>query len=280
MSYTAQGGGTSMTCPVPASALVLLHDGKLSCNSLKAEAPLLGRPPPCLVQPAPLNGSAADCRLGDRRLKSGTLYLFSIAPAAARRLERIRSLFFSRLEAARQLYGLRLGMGTWYRLVADHLLLPSGIRRVLYLDTDTCLLASPRAIFEAGSAQPNPLLAARRDLGYTPPARLQKLAAANRLDLRAAAARWNYSDVVRQSFNAGVLLLNLEAFCNQRLLDRVHEVAEYQATAQTPLFRPSAAGAQLSDNDVLEVAALAPCPGCSLGSTSRGSRPHFSSASA
>ena len=149
MSYTAQGGGTSMTCPVPASALVLLHDGKLSCNSLKAEAPLLGRPPPCLVQPAPLNGSAADCRLGDRRLKSGTLYLFSIAPAAARRLERIRSLFFSRLEAARQLYGLRLGMGTWYRLVADHLLLPSGIRAWLRA-------VSPAFLFSARAENRHP----------------------------------------------------------------------------------------------------------------------------
>lgn len=88
-----------------------------------------------------------------------------------------------------------LGSARCHLLFSSQHALKIGIRRVLYLDTDTCLLASPRAIFEAGSAQPNPLLAARRDLGYTPPARLQKLAAANRLDLRAAAARWNHAEL-------------------------------------------------------------------------------------
>ena len=121
------------------------------------------------------------------------------------------------------------------RFVADELLLPYGISRVLYLDADTCVRAPLSPLLQRDE---HVVVAAERDKysmlisTWTARGRNISVHSAERALIR---RRWGFNSSQHQ-FNAGVLRLDLQRWCRNKLFDRITEVANYHARVHR-LFR-------------------------------------------
>lgn len=100
-------------------------------------------------------------------------------------------------------------------------LLPFGVQRALYLDVDALVAADLQLLFD------------------TPLSELDVVAVARRAE-RAGGSHFNYSHpLVQQSgltprnrFNAGVVLFNLQAYCQARVTDRNIQILRQQIASQ------------------------------------------------
>uniref|UniRef100_A0A7S4C085 Nucleotide-diphospho-sugar transferase domain-containing protein n=1 Tax=Chrysotila carterae TaxID=13221 RepID=A0A7S4C085_CHRCT len=211
------------------AAFLVLHDGRsnLTCSNVSSWLPL-----PC--DSVPEWDANHSCTLAKAAaLRANTVYLGTFVPDA--RLDALQR-YISRAHqddavgsAHPLLTSPEAALGNNFRLLADKLALSLGVRQALYLDADACVTGPLHGIFEANTTMP--IVAASRG-----PAKLSTLENTSEYYMYSAEARpllsrmWGFNDAARQSFNAGVMLINAIPFCVHDILGRVLHVAEVHSS--------------------------------------------------
>lgn len=268
------------------AAFVVLHDGRVSCAAFKNESAkqaLLPEWMPCLALPPSIGSTShASCQLGTRQLVDGRMYLIEVN-ATAHHLDLTPQEWFSyrnrtqpaalwdksrpktacgdgnRTTCTRKAwYGAALGLGTWYRYVADRILLPLGVRQALYLDGDTCVLRDLMPMFTLNDTAA--LVVARRESSAASQFDHYKAMGFN---FGTAKKVFGFPGFAKHgalvnalAFNAGVLLINLASYCEQDVWGAMMRMAHRHATKQR-MFGPLNEINDFSDNDLLFVVGAA-----------------------
>jgi len=197
------------------------------------------------------SGTPARCQPAKKQLYSGEMYLLDSNEMSLRSSE-IRAAFedateFGRLANQRNMstrsdLSITHSLASNTRFVADVLLLPYGVRLVLYLDTDTCVRRSVRHLFTVADYKNDDSLVAASTAALVVAKRDKKsmssstwgaetsdgpfvTAAQHALILK----RWGFN-ASKDQFNNGMFLLNLEEWCELALFERMRDVAEFHAT--------------------------------------------------
>ena len=274
------------------SALLLMHDGTVDCTTLQMDRSL--KSVPCVELPSlepPSVVQEAACQVGARKLVIGELYLTTIVPNLLELDETAEKLFSYRVRDPQSMSTWHrgntstrldgnttrrgsitttlsgnstatvrgkseaLGLGAWYRYLS-HLLLPLGIAKALYMDLDTCVMASITPLFSVNDSAP--LVVARRESGASQ--ELTMFLAYKGLNATLAQGLFGFNmGAIPLSFNNGVMLINLVPYCVHGIWPRMKRLVTLHSTPGTRMFKATedihGGGSALGDNDVVVVVA-------------------------
>ena len=253
------------------SALVIMHDQTVTCPMLRNMSEhLMGMP--CKSLPSSAGSTrnaryAINCQVGPARLVTNKLYLIAVDPGVLELNGTAINFFsFHSRNQTKKPTALRneariksaeaLGLGTWYRYVAHHFLLPLGIRKALYLDGDTCILGNIDELFSVDDD--SPLVVAKRE--KAPWHDRMMLMSWKRLNVSLAVHLFGFNASQEPlTFNAGVMVLNLKPYCEMDIWGKMKVLAQYHATPGYRIFAAldstGGSGNNLGDNDAVVVVA-------------------------
>ena len=275
------------------AAFVVFHDGCVTCELIVALSKVLRQVPCDSIDDVDGTSADSPCALGARRLLPDQIYLARINATAygldvvqkdfffkgtrksTSKMDSLcaRSCVRNRMNAVScgtnkalaqncssparsihiRMYAEILGLGAWFRYIADQLLLPLGVRQLLYLDLDTCILGDLAPMFTANESVPL-VVAPRSDDFWR-----QRQFLWNRVYNRTAARvqfGFELGDKQRpKGFNNGVMQLNLVPYCRAGMWGRLKRLARLQAHAQTRVLKWPHEIDEMGDNTAIEIVA-------------------------
>ena len=226
----------------PLAYLIALSNASLTCEDVLGALVQGTRTLPCswlrLPPSAASRAVSPGCEAEAPFLLTAGVYLLSIETA---HLHHPSFAAFARNAAAgahvnrTDIASGSSAMANNFRFVVDKLALAIGLRRVLYLDTDTSITGSLLPLFHLAHTHAEvPLIVAKRS-HHGLRASWNPWNLATEHVLAVLRDRYGFDASARQQFNAGMLLINTRAYCKADVFGRMMAVAHLHAHAR-PLF--------------------------------------------
>lgn len=217
-------------------AYVILHDDVFTCNGLTQYFTRS-------CTPLERMEVSHDCSVGPRELRSNQFYLVNMVDFD---VDDMGLELFSRYATARRSARNTMRMdlvkaqrGNNFRFIAHSFLLPLGVRRMLYLDYDTCVNSRLGWLLESNTAMP--LVVAKRPGIDTNKSTWNSRDKSTSGDEMAKLLQRRYGfDKNHNQFNAGVMVMNTIPYCKSNIFGRMLDVARLHAFGE-PLFETNLA---------------------------------------
>lgn len=133
--------------------------------------------------------------------------------------------------ARKDLSEWRAALGNNFRFVADTYMLQLGIKQFVYLDADTCVNYNLASLL--GTSKTAPVVVAKRSR-QAQEAVWNSWSGTPKKVLEILKVKWGFEPKFHQ-FNAGVMLVNTEAYCDANIFETMRQVASLHA--KRPFFQ-------------------------------------------